>query len=773
MQRSTLKNPRDAGQVLSVRTLAVLLSSVLLVTAGCTGGRESATRQEEKSGVMEQEALKRPAESSFKKVVLVDETTRPNVLEVAPDGRVFFAERDGAVRVWDPATRSTRMVGHLPVQALHTSGLLGMALDPDFEETGWMYLYYSPHDETKNELARFTVEKGRLLPGSKKVLLEVPVQRHVDGGHSAGELEFGPDGHLFLSTGDNTNPRATGYAPLDERPGRQKWDAQRSAANTMDLRGKILRITPQPNGTYTIPEGNLFPYGTRGRPEIYVMGNRNPYRFSVDPATGDLYWGEVGPDAGAPRENRGPQGYDEFNRARRAGNYGWPYFVADNKAYHDYDFAADMSGPTFDPDRPVNDSPNNTGARVLPPAQPALIWYPYGDAEAFPALGSGGRAAMAGPVYRYDAARASPQALPPYFDGRLFIFEFMRSWIKDVKLGEGGAVQEIISFLPDMTFHRPMDMEIGPRGRLYVIEWGRSYEGWYNEDTRIVRLDYYEEGKPPAPARATVETGREDGNVMPRLSIARPVQGGIFDFNAPIEYRLNVSEEEAVAEEELIMQPHLIHDTHAHPLQQRFGRTGSFQVRPDETHLYLENHALLLEARYTDDAARGGVDVLASRDSVLLQPRRKQAEHAASSRGIEREITGDDEGGSVLRVRRNVQVSLAMKDSSHVSYAPVNLLNIHALTLRAAPVAGGTVEVHLDAPDGPLLARREVPAGAGNKSSWRNITLPVEDPGGPHALFLVFYGPGEKTLMKLDWIQFEGQGIMSDARTTSQLLSHP
>jgi glucose/arabinose dehydrogenase len=69
---------------------------------------------------------------------------------------------------------------------------------------------------------------------------------------------FDTKGNLYITVGDNTNPFATNYAPLDDRPGRQNFDAQRTAANTKDLRGKVLRIHPEPDGSYTIPAGNLF-----------------------------------------------------------------------------------------------------------------------------------------------------------------------------------------------------------------------------------------------------------------------------------------------------------------------------------------------------------------------------------------------------------------------------------------------------------------------------------------------------------------------------------
>src|SRR5688572_32232326 len=102
------------------------------------------------------------------------------------------------------------------------------------------------------------------------------------------------------------------------------------------------------------------------------MGCRNPYRISVDYETSYVYWGEVGPDAG--RDSRhGPRGYDEFNQAKGPGNFGWPYFVGNNKAYNDSDFATKEVGPLFAATGPQNGSPNNTGLQQLPPPQQPMI----------------------------------------------------------------------------------------------------------------------------------------------------------------------------------------------------------------------------------------------------------------------------------------------------------------------------------------------------------------------------------------------------------------
>src|SRR5690606_7018170 len=148
-----------------------------------------------------------------------------------------------------------------------------------------------------------------------------PVQEN-SGAHHGGSLAWDKDGNLYLSTGDSSSPfPSDGYAPLDERPGEEYYslDAQRSASNTNDLKGKILRIHPEPDGSYTIPEGNLLPAGTeKTRPKIYAMGCRNPYRNAVNPQTPPAYWGEIGPNAGEDGP-QGPKGYDEFNQAKEAG----------------------------------------------------------------------------------------------------------------------------------------------------------------------------------------------------------------------------------------------------------------------------------------------------------------------------------------------------------------------------------------------------------------------------------------------------------------------
>lgn len=433
-------------------------------------------------------------------------------IAVARNGRVFLAERAGVVKALEPGAAHAQEIGRVTVFNGLEDGLLGIALDPAFDQNSWLYLYYSdPVTHTnaaglktgENRLARFSLKDGRLDPGSEKILLRVPTQRD-DCCHSGGSLAFDGAGNLYVSTGDNTHPfgDSGSYAPIDERDGRHMFNALRSSANANDLRGKVLRIKPEPDGTASIPAGNLFPPGTPNtRPEIYVMGCRNPFRIAVDARSSRLYWGEVGPDAGGPDANRGPAGFDEINQASRAGNFGWPMFAGDNRPYWNWDFSTGKTNFLYDVAHPRNTSRYNTGPGELPPAQPALIWYPSGPSARFPVLNAGGgRTAMAGPVYYYDPKNPSPHKLPKEFDHTLFIYEWSRNWIVAVHLDaqdqiarrpDGSLAME--RFCPKMTFRRPMDLELGSDGCLYLLENGTAWQA--NKDTQLVRIEHSGDAK--------------------------------------------------------------------------------------------------------------------------------------------------------------------------------------------------------------------------------------------------------------------------------------
>lgn len=488
-----------------------------------------------------------PPDYRFKVEVLARGLAQPLLLQLAPDGRIFFNELSGRLRIWKPGGGVVE-AGSVPVFDQQENGLLGFALDPQFSQNHWIYLLYSPTNFVGQRLSRFEMDGDRLDLATEKEVFRFDEQRR-ECCHHAGSVRFAPDGCLVISTGDNTHPfgDSESYGPMDERPDREPWDAQRSSGNTASQSGKILRIRPTPEGGYTIPDGNLFPKdGSGGCPEIYAMGCRNPWRMSVDEQTGIVYWGDVGPDAGGDGP-RGSRGYDEINQARQAGNFGWPYFVGSNFPYAKYDYATKTVGPLFDPARPVNTSTNNTGAKVLPPAQPALIYWPYGESKEFPMLGSGGRTACAGPVFHFKPEFESTSGFPSHFNNWLLFWDWQRPFMKWARLDADARLLGIEAFTRAVALEnakpkieaaeaagafvlrRPVDAQFGRDGCLYLLDYGETWGT--NSDAKLIKISYqWGNLAPIAKASASPAAGREPLTISLSSAGSKDIEGDSLRF---------------------------------------------------------------------------------------------------------------------------------------------------------------------------------------------------------------------------------------------------
>jgi glucose/arabinose dehydrogenase len=428
-----------------------------------------------------------PAE--FKKVVLAEGLDSPMKMGIAKDGRVFWIQRSGAIRMVKPGSATPVNLLTLTVKngANNEDGVLGMALDPKFESNNFLYVFYSASTQAGYKISRFTLA-GETL-GNEKVLLTIP-HPYPNGSsliiHGAGGMAFDASGNLLVGTGDLMVTNGTG-APTPTDPNSSNYDAQKTSANSNSYLGKILRIHPEADGSYTIPSGNLFPQGTaKTLPEIFAMGMRNPFTITTDPKTGWAYVGEVGPDGtGGTIPSQ-----DEVNQIKQAGNFGWPYLTGDNQAY-----------PGFSAENLVNNSKNNTGINQLPAATKALFYM--GMTKSWPINGFypkttnvGGRCIKVGGFYRFNPAGTNPARLPPYFDGGLFVANHNQfdstEGIRFFKMSESGELTAIKVF--QSTSRLPMAFEIGPDGALYMVEWGTDKGHWFNgavsPDGRILRIDY-------------------------------------------------------------------------------------------------------------------------------------------------------------------------------------------------------------------------------------------------------------------------------------------
>jgi PKD repeat protein len=207
---------------------------------------------------------------------------------------------------------------------------------------------------------------------------------------------------------------------------------------------------------------------------------------------------DYSPDADHPDPERGPAGHGRWMVIDKPANYGWPYCVAPDMPYVDFDFATRTSGAPFNCAAPVNTSPNNTGKRKLPPVQKAEVIYTYAASPEFPELGTGGIGPMGGPAYDFDAGNSSATKWPRYYDGKPLFYEWTRDYVQEFTLGAGNEVTAIREVLPSVIFDNPMDLEFGPDGALYVLEYGDGYFS-ENPEAQLARIDYVRGNRSPLP----------------------------------------------------------------------------------------------------------------------------------------------------------------------------------------------------------------------------------------------------------------------------------
>ena len=226
--------------------------------------------------------------------------------------RVFVVEQRGVISVFDDDPKVSEAQVFLDISGpvddrSNEEGLLGLAFHPDYINNGYFYVNYTIDNPERSRISRFQVSPDnpdQALPESETVLLEY---EQPFGNHNGGEVSFGPDGYLYIGVGD----------------GGSGGDPNGNGQNRKTLLGSILRIDVDQSTDerpYGIPADNPFAGNTEGfRDEIYAYGMRNPWRFSFDSETGQLWAGDVG-------QNK----FEEVDIIERGGNYGWNVEEADH-----------------------------------------------------------------------------------------------------------------------------------------------------------------------------------------------------------------------------------------------------------------------------------------------------------------------------------------------------------------------------------------------------------------------------------------------------------
>lgn len=243
----------------------------------------------------------------------------PVRMEEAPDGsqRFFIVEQDGRIRVLPKPARGAEAKVFLDIadrqpHLSYEQGLLGLAFHPRFKTNGLLYIYYTQHNPWRSVISEFKTapdDPDRVDLESERILMEVPQPSDV---HNGGQISFGPDGMLYIGLGD----------------GGGQNDPFNNGQSVSSVLGAILRIDVNTRSTSGPPANQkVLPYGIPAdnpfvrepefwensvRKEIWALGFRNPWRFSWDRQTGELWAGDVGQDK-----------WEEINLVVKGGNYGW------------------------------------------------------------------------------------------------------------------------------------------------------------------------------------------------------------------------------------------------------------------------------------------------------------------------------------------------------------------------------------------------------------------------------------------------------------------
>jgi glucose/arabinose dehydrogenase len=247
---------------------------------------------------------------------------QPVALTHAGDTRLFITQQTGTVLIYDAL--GLRTTPFLDIRSLVLSGgergLLSVAFHPLYRDNGFFFVYYTNRNGDNN-IARYKVsstDSNLADPASGIILLTIPHPTYAN--HNGGQLQFGPDGYLYIGTGD----------------GGSAGDPNNHGQDLTQLLGKILRIDVDHGLPYTIPASNPFFARDSARNEIWAYGLRNPWRFSFDRSTGDLWIGDVGQDA-----------FEEVDLqpATSIGgeNYGWRKM----EGFHCYNPSTNCSDPSF------------------------------------------------------------------------------------------------------------------------------------------------------------------------------------------------------------------------------------------------------------------------------------------------------------------------------------------------------------------------------------------------------------------------------------------
>lgn len=425
---------------------------------------------------------------------------------------IYFVQRKGSFRKYDFTTKTVKEIGFINTAETveggnGDNGLMGVALDPDFQTNRWVYLWYVPprvgQNNYRGRLSRFTLgANDTLQAATEKNLIDIQLSK-TRMWHAGGPMRFDAHGDLWVTIGNNGNDlsgNGSQYSTTDSSNS-QEW----GASSTASMRGGVIRITPDDSEKgYTIPEGNFGDYWadhfetngnatlaaeyrdpTKVLPEVYVKGTRSNFSIWVHPTKRWLAWGEVNYQTTN----------DEYNLLTKPAFTGFPYWHKNNIATPSGSWEAPVGHSVA---TPLNASPMNTGVRQLPPAESAALWFASG-APTPTTLPT--NVAIGGDVYIYDRNLKSSVKFPPHFHHVWLMMQSINNQVSvygievdSATVAVTGTPARLDNALLDLNtaphnVRRPVQASYGPDGALYFLNYGG---GDYNAtaNSGVLRVAY-------------------------------------------------------------------------------------------------------------------------------------------------------------------------------------------------------------------------------------------------------------------------------------------
>jgi glucose/arabinose dehydrogenase len=551
--------------------------------------------------------------AGFTEALVASGLNNPTAMQFAPDGRLFVCEQSGRLRVIKNGSLLSTPFLTVTVSSSGERGLLGVAFDPNFAVNQYVYVYYTATSPAvHNRVSRFTANGDVAAAGSEVVLLELDNLSSATN-HNGGALNFGPDGKLYVSVGENANAA--------------------NAQTLSNLLGKVLRL----NADGTIPTDNPFYTSATGRNRaIWALGLRNPFTFAFSPSGSSMYVNDVGQSS-----------FEEINDGARGANYGWP----------------DTEGATTDPrfDSPRYSYPHSGGACAIVGGafySPATAQFPsdYLNDYFFADY-------CAGWIRRLDPANgnavttfatgiASPVDLKVAEDGSLY-------YVARVSGGTSGVVYRISygATAPTIT-SQPSNRSAAPGTSVTFsvrasgpaplrYQWqrnGSNISGATSQDYTLASVATTDNG---ARFRAIVSndygstTSAEavltvTSNQAPTATITAPAVGTLYSGGSTINFSGSGSDPEdgALAASAFTWRVDLHHDTHSHPfMAATSGMTGGSFTIPTTG----ETSANVWYRIYLTVRDSAGATQTVQRD---IQPRKVTLTLATSPAGLQLRLDG-------------------------------------------------------------------------------------------------------------------------------------